>query len=62
MALVEADMVSVWTTEGSNEEEVGKVEFENVHQSIIEALERARELHKQLDEENRKLVEQNKRL
>ncbi|KAK5833336.1 hypothetical protein PVK06_017161 [Gossypium arboreum] len=43
-------------------EDLKKVEFENFHQSIMGALKRAYELHRKLDEENRKLVEQNKRV
>lgn len=55
--LAETSMVSVGITEGINEEEARKVEFKNVHQSTMGALERDRELHKKLDDENRKLVE-----
>lgn len=38
------------------------MESKNAYPSTMGALERARELYKQLDEENRKLVNQNKRL
>ncbi|KAH1082064.1 hypothetical protein J1N35_021825 [Gossypium stocksii] len=57
VALAKACMVSVGIAEGINEKEVRKVEFGNVHQSTVEALERACELHKQLDKENKNLVE-----
>ncbi|KAH1091579.1 hypothetical protein J1N35_018836 [Gossypium stocksii] len=38
------------------------MESKNAYQSIVGALERARKLYRQLDEENRRLVDQNNRL
>ncbi|KAH1129971.1 hypothetical protein J1N35_001349 [Gossypium stocksii] len=57
VTLAEASMASVGIAEGINEEEARKVDFENVYQSTMEALERDRELYKKLDKEIRKLVE-----
>ncbi|KAH1048088.1 hypothetical protein J1N35_038872 [Gossypium stocksii] len=51
VALAEAGMVSVGLAEGIGEEEVKKIETKNAYQSTMGALERARKLHKQLDEE-----------
>ncbi|KAA3455764.1 Myocilin [Gossypium australe] len=61
VAFTEVGMISVGLTEGIKEE-VKKIEFIDAYQSTMGALKRARELHKQLEEENNKLIEQNKRV
>ncbi|KAH1072013.1 hypothetical protein J1N35_024341 [Gossypium stocksii] len=62
VALVEAGIISVGPVEGIDEDEVKKMESTNAYQFTMGALKRARELHKQLEDDNSKLVEQNKRL
>lgn len=62
MILTEAGVVSVGLAEGINEAEIKKRESQNVHQSTVRVLQRARKIHTNLVENNRKLLEHNRRL